>query len=230
AFGDNVTATVTSDGKIQVQDDRTGDSSVSLSLSYGGGGSLTFDTMNETTTGRYAMLITASKSASNELVLTHDRYGSESFTITADAEYGITDGTYSGQDVAGTINGESATGNGQSLKADDGTTAEGLRINYTGSATGVVGNVIVSYGVAESMYQKLDGLIDPFDGYVSNKIDSLQDRVQEFDNRIEKKEDQIELKRQYLFNQFVSMEMAISRMQAESNWLNSQLGGLSQFL
>jgi len=230
AFGNTVTATVTSNGQIQVQDNRTGESSLTLSLTYSGGGSLTFDTMDETTTGRHSMLMTASKTANNELILTHDRYGSESFTVTADGEFGITDGTYSGQDVAGTINGESATGSGQSLKADEGTIAEGLRINYTGSSTGVIGNVMVSFGVAESMYQRLEGLIDPYDGYVSNKIDSLQDRVRNFSKLIEKKEDQIELKRQHLFNKFISMEMSISRLQAESNWLNNQLSGLTQFL
>jgi len=230
AFGDNVTATITSSGEIQIKDTRTGTSSLSASLTYNGSGSLSFGSMNETTTGRYAVPVTASKSASNELVLTYNRYGSESFTVTADPEFGITNGTYAGQNVAGTINGEAATGNGQSLKADAGTTAEGLRINYTGTSTGNVGSVTVSYGVAEMMYQRLDNLIDPADGYVNSKIDSLQNRISQADKDIDKKEALVELKRKNMFNKFVSMEMAISGMNAQSSWLNSQLAGLTQFL
>jgi len=230
AFGGNVTASVTSSGGIQIKDDRTGTSSIAASLTYNGGGGLSFGAMSETTTGRYAVPVTASKSASNELVLTYARYGNESFSVTADAEFGITNGTYAGQDIAGTINGEAATGSGQSLKADSGTTADGLRINYTGTSTGSVGSVTVSYGTAEMMYQRLDNLLDPIDGYVNNKIDSLQNRIRESDKDITKKEALVELKRKNMFNRFVAMEMAISGMNAQGDWLNSQLSGLSSFL
>ena len=78
-------------------------------------------------------------------------YGSASgFTVTANALLGFTDNTYSGLDVAGTINGEAATGSGQTLTGNSGTAhVDGLVLTYTGSATGGIGDLTFTLGVAD---------------------------------------------------------------------------------
>ena len=226
-FNGSVTASVDSNGQIQVVDNISGKSQLSMTLTYTGSGSLAFDTMDETVTGRYSMDLSASKTANGELQITNNSYGSSEFTVTADAGLGLADGTYAGQDVAGTINGESATGKGQTLTGDDGNlTTDGLVIDYTGTATGDVGDITLSYGAGELMYQELYNVVDIYDGYVSQKIDSLNDSIRRFDGDIEQKEYQVELKRQSLMKQFMAMESTIGGLNAQSSWLQSQLNGL----
>jgi len=231
-YNGTVIASVDSNGKFIVEDDSTGPSQLSVILAYSGSGSLAFDSMDTTTIGRYRMDLEASKSSGNELVISHDTYGSQSFTVNADAEFGITDGTYNGLDVAGTINGESATGEGQVLSGDDGEdNIDGLSIEYTGADTGVVGDMTVSFGIAEIMHQELYNIADIYDGYVSQKIDSLENSVRRFDDDIEDKEGQIAIKRNQLLRKFLSMESTISGLNAQSSWLQSQLNGLlTQYL
>ena len=232
AYGGAVTASVDSNGKFIVEDDSAGPSQLSITLAYDGSGSLAFDSMDTTTTGRYRMDLEATKSSNNELVISYGSYGSESFTVTADAEFGITDGVYTGQDVAGTINGEAATGKGQVLEGNDGeSNIDGLSLEYTGTATGTVGEMTVTFGIAELMHQELYNIADIYDGYVSQKIDSLENSVRRFDDDIENKEDQIAIKRNQLLRKFLSMESTISGLNAQSSWLQSQLNGLlTQYL
>jgi len=226
-FNGKVTASVDSTGKIQLEDNTNGASQLGLTMTYSGAGSLAFGTMDETVQGRYQMELTASKSASNELVISNDNYGSSSFDLTADAAFGVASGTYTGVDISGTINGEVATGKGQVLTGDSGqANIDGLVVRYTGSATGNVGKMTVSYGVGELMYQDLYNVVDIYDGYVSQKINSLNDSIRNFDDDVAQKESQLEIKRQNLVKQFLAMESTVSGLNAQSNWLASQLNGL----
>jgi len=84
AYGNDVSANIDSDGKLILTDNMAGASQLEISVTCNneGGGSLDFGTMEVTTEGRYAMAVTASKDASNQLVLESDDYGSNiSFTV-----------------------------------------------------------------------------------------------------------------------------------------------------
>ncbi|MBD3275356.1 MAG: flagellar filament capping protein FliD [Candidatus Marinimicrobia bacterium] len=172
--------------------------------------------------------VTVSKTAGNEITLTNNTYGTTGFEVTSSA-FGIAAATYSGVDIAGTIDGEAASGSGNSLKGLTGN-VEDLRIEYNGSATGDVGTVTVSFGFAEMAYRSLEYLTDPSDGFVNNKIDSLNGTISRYDEDIEKILARIEIEKQNLTNQFVAMERAISNMNAQSEWLSGQIAGLAQFL
>lgn len=83
-YGNTVSATIDSSGKIVLTDETIGDSLLSITITEPA--SLNFGTVLATNTGgvtgRYAMEITASKSSSNQLVITNDNYGSaQGFTI-----------------------------------------------------------------------------------------------------------------------------------------------------
>ena len=361
AYGNNVSAKIDSNGKLIVTDNTAGDSQLEISVTANneGGGGLDFGTMGVTTEGRYAMAITASKDASNQLVLESDYYGSSvSFTvkqyttasgaeeITGDvvntqasdsanitgattfdnitgytanttdtikingvkhdgtaisevtfavynsgtsaykdidallteigtalggtasvvagkikltdtttgaslmtltltepatlnfgvfsASTGIINGSDSGVDVAGTINGEAATGSGRVLTGDapatgKTTSVEGLSVKVTLTPDQLTsqgesqGNVKITMGVAEKFDRVLYDITDPIDGYVSFKQDSLQNSIDSFETQIEQMEARLDRKMEMMINKFVAMEVALSKIQNQSNWLTGQI-------
>jgi flagellar hook-associated protein 2 len=132
--------------------------------------------------------------------------------------------------VAGTISGEDATGAGQILTGKSGeANVEGLSVRYTGATTGAVGNIILTLGVAELFDRALFGITDSYEGYVSFKQDSLQDQVKRITNQVENMEALLQRKKEQMINRFVAMELTLSRLQNQSNWLAGQISGLSNY-
>jgi flagellar hook-associated protein 2 len=129
-----------------------------------------------------------------------------------------------GVDVAGTINGEAATGSGQSLTGDDGeANVDGLVVEYSGSATGEVGTVTLTLGIAELFDRALYRVTDAYDGYTTFKMTSLQNSIEGFEGRIAEMEDRLNQKMERMINRFVAMELALSRIQSQSQWLQGQI-------
>jgi flagellar hook-associated protein 2 len=178
------------------------------------------------------MAITASSDAGGHLVLTHDSHGSGyGFVVEEDTNAGLWTGSQTnpvavnnGVDVAGVINGEAATGTGQILTGDDGeTNVDGLVVRYSGSTTGEVGNVTLTLGLAELFDRALYGITDAYVGYATFKITSLQNSIDGFEERIAEMETRLDRKTERMVNQFVAMELALSKMQSQSQWLQGQL-------
>ncbi len=237
AYSKEIYATLDTDGRLVLTEKSAGDSSLTFSIDTTDVTGLSFGNFEDTglnTDGRFAMAVTASKDANNYLVLTHQHYGTErSFTIsqTAPAETGLTDGTYAGLDVAGTINGEAATGSGQLLTGDTGTAnVNGLALQYTGTATGSVGTLKLTLGVAEQMNTQLYYITDSNDGYVGFKTDSIRNYVDDLEEDIEFKDAQLAKRMEILRAKFVSMEIALNAMASISGWLNSQTQSLNRLL
>ena len=174
------------------------------------------------------MDIGASDDGSSHLVLSSDNYGSgNSFTIDSSLWAGSPVTVNNGQDVAGTINGEAATGKGQTLTGvKEAANIAGLSINYTGSTTGNVGNIRFTTGVAELFERALYNITDSIDGYVANKIDSLSDQIDNKDELIDNFTARLDRKMEAMIKRFVSMEMALSKMQSQGQWHSSQLSSL----
>jgi len=182
------------------------------------------------------MDITATDDGSGHLVLAHDHFGNDySFTISEDAATpsnklwtGGDQDVNNGVDVAGTINGEAATGSGQILKGDEGeSNIEGLAIKYTGTAEGLdVGEIKLTLGTAALFDRILFSITDPYEGYVAFKQDSLQDSINSFETRIEEMEARLDLRMENMMNRFMAMESALSVMQSQSQWLTGQINAL----
>lgn len=136
----------------------------------------------------------------------------------------ITQAAVGGLDVAGTINGEAATGSGQLLTGNQGTAnVEGLSVEYTGTASGVdAGTVKLTLGVAELFNRALYNITDIFDGYVTGKQNSIQGSISDMQVQIEAMDARIERKRQQMLNRFAQMEKMMQRLQSQSNWLAGQ--------
>ena len=131
--------------------------------------------------------------------------------------------------MAGTINGEAATGHGQVLTGNTGNTnTEGLSVQYTGTSDNVdAGTVKLTIGAAELFDRTLFNITDPYSGYVSFKETSLQNSIDNFQTRIDQMNAQLDQKKQQMTNEFVAMETALNTIQNQSSWLASQLTALS---
>jgi len=235
AYGNDITASIDTSGRLVITDKYEGNSQLSIALDYTNAHSLTFGTSVSTTNtggqeGRYAMAITATEDA-GRLVLTHDSYGSgNTFTISEDAGddnnklWSGGETVNNGVDVVGTINGEAATGSGQTLTGNDGeTNVDGLVVKYTGSTTGAVGNIKLTLGVGELFDRALFNITDSYDGYVAFKQDSLQNSINSLETQIENMETRLNSKMERMINQFVAMEVALARIQSQSQWLTGQI-------
>ena len=235
AFDKQVNVTL-DDGYIIVTDIKGRDSSFSISIGENAG-SLDFGTLSNTNNstnvngadGRYGIEITASKDGSNNLVLTHSNYGDVfDFTTTTSATLGIDDSNVTiGKDVAGTIGGESATGDGQVLTGNtDNTNTDSLILIYTGTATGDQGTAKLTLGVGELMDRQLGFITDSLDGFVTLRQEAIEDRIDSLDDRIFEIRKRLDRKRQFLLDKFTAMESSLALLSSRSIALTAQLAGL----
>ena len=181
----------------------------------------------------------ASIDSTNHLVLSSQRFGTGSgFTVSSDA---AADGTNSGigpslpvaagQDVAGTINGEAATGRGRTLSGNTGNaTTEGLQLLVTAAAATPagqsLGHVAVTHGVGDSLNQVLTGTLDPVNGSVTGAENSLNDQISDTQAQIAKIQDQVTTYTDYLTQLFSDMETRISTLKSAGDAFNAQVAGL----
>jgi flagellar hook-associated protein 2 len=191
-YGNNVSATIDSSGNLVLTDNTVGDSQLSITVTPDnlGGGSLGFGTLvtdpvtnPESVLGRYAMEITASKDANDQLVITHDNYGSaQGFTIAqvdgtnADTGFEVLIGSQAitlvggGNIVDGTFFGDiNTTGGGDSndMHATDAT------ISYSGTKND--GTVISgSYDVTNKATLTVGNMLDAIEtSFFTGTNDSL---------------------------------------------------------
>ena len=176
---------------------------------------------------------TTAGSSSISLTLTPDYVGGGSGltlgtfdqTTERDLDLGLLNGTITGQAVAGTINGEAATGSGRVLTGNDNNVnTDGLSVRYAGTANDTdVGTIKLTLGVAELFDRTLFSITDSIDGYAAFKEDSIQDRINDLEDQIDEMEARLDRKMEMMINRFVAMELAMSRLQNQSSWLSSQL-------
>ena len=237
-YDNEVTASIDSAGKIVITDKFSGSSQLAITFDYTEADVLSFGSEVSTendggVSGRYAMAITATDDGSGHLVLTHDNYGSDyNFTISESASNPLhklwTSGDQdvdNGEDVAGTINGETATGLGQILTGDSGeNNIDGLVIKYTGQNEDLnVGEVSIALGVAELFDRTLHNITDQYDGYLAFKQESLQNSINDFEEQVETMEARLERRMETMVERFVAMESALAHIQTLSAWLSSQV-------
>ena len=186
---------------------------------------------------RLKSLISASDDG-GKLKLESKKFGSASgFTIASNqaaastnSGIGLTDATtvVTGLDIAGTINGEEATGAGQFLVGKPGNAkTDGLQIMYTGSSAGVIGSVTVTNGLTSLMSAKLQGFTDSVNGIFTTADKSLAEQIQDMQSRIENLGEALSRREEQLRRTFAAMEGAMGRMQAQQTQLVSILNGMS---
>ena len=169
--------------------------------------------------------VTLSESAGS-LTITSDRYGSAS-TVSITGGNGKLDlfGTpveTSGVDVAGTINGITATGSGQTLTgAAD---SSGLVLKITGGATGARGDIDFAHGFAK----KLDKLVDDMlNGHlIDSRIDGINASIKDIHSQRDTLNRRLEDTEKRLRAQYTALDTTIASMTQTSNFLQQQLSRL----
>jgi flagellar capping protein FliD len=119
-----------------------------------------------------------------------------------------------------------ASGNGEYLTGISGN-AEGLLVRYSGTATGSIGTLTLTYGVAELFERSLYQITDSTYGYLPGKQEAIQETINGYNERIATMEARLEKKMEELELRFIAMETTLSSLQSLSSWLSSQINSLS---
>jgi flagellar hook-associated protein 2 len=170
--------------------------------------------------------------ADDFIQIDHSAWGSGSeFDVVGDP-FGLA-GSHSGQDVAGTIGGEAATGTGRTLTADTGDpTALTVRVTATDAEVSgaggslSLGDVSYSNGVFGALDRFLNGA-EGSGGSVSRARDRWAAEIDFIDDRIAVMEDRVDRREQTLIKQFAALETAMATLSSQASWLAAQLPGLS---
>jgi flagellar hook-associated protein 2 len=166
------------------------------------------------------------------LAITSDSYGSGSkVSVTGgnarNGLFGLAPTSTDGVDIAGTIGGVEATGDGQKLIA--GGVALGMELMVVGGATGNRGSVAFSRGYAEQLNNVLDQLLLA-DGIFGSVTDGINRTLK----NIETRREQVELRslayEERIRAQFTAMDILVSQLNNTSDFLTQQLAGLSQLV
>jgi flagellar hook-associated protein 2 len=162
--------------------------------------------------------------ANNRMVITSQVYGADStveITESTASALGlnVASGTV-GTNVAGTIGGVQAEGNGQYLTAPS-----GLKLFVKGGLSGSLGSISFSRGLMEKLDDILGGLLDS-DGSLKAKTDGLQktlDLIGEERINLDKKTSKLE---QRLLSKFNAMDAILGQFQSTGSFLSQQLDSL----
>lgn len=163
------------------------------------------------------------------LNLTSTRYGSASqAALTGGNGLASLFGTptpTSGVDVVGTLNGATATGNGQILTGATGLASEGLGLLINGGALGARGTVTLSTGYAYQVNSYLSTLLGE-DGILKSRTNGIDSSIKNLDQRqvqLEARLAQIEKRYRAQFN---ALDTMLSSMNNTSSFLTQQLASL----
>jgi len=131
-----------------------------------------------------------------------------------------------GSDVAGTIGGVAATGNGQTLTAAGGSPAEGVQLTIKTGGTGDRGSVTFSQGYA---YQ-LTNLSTSFTGkgsILQSKTDGLNVSIKSVADQRDKFSERLTAIEARYRAQFTALDTMLSSMQSTQSYLTQQLAAIA---
>ena len=135
----------------------------------------------------------------------------------------------SGTDVAGTINGLTATGVGQtlSLSALGGNPAAGLSVTVSATTPGMT-TVDYRPGAAARVVELATVLTRLETGTLTSAKVSADRRVKDFNDQIGRLEDRLAVREKNFRRQFSNLQTLISGLQSQGSWLSSQIAGLNR--
>ena len=133
-----------------------------------------------------------------------------------------------GQSVAGTINGEAATGSGQTLVGNrNNAHTDGLRLRITATATGAIGDVKIYSGMANMTQKTLARLTDVVSGPITTEKDSLQTRIDDIQKVIDRLNERVQANADNLRAKFNNMEAIIGQLNNQSTFLTQQINSMN---
>lgn len=177
--------------------------------------------------------VTAGLDASNHLTLTSGTYGSQSqVDVTAvgsgsSTSLGLAVGSgTAGVDVAGTINGVTATGSGQILTGASGDASDGIGVKITGTATGSRGSVTYIRGVADQLVNTINGFMDTH-GLITDKNSYYQKQLSDIADQQQKLTDRMTAYQKRLQSEFTAADAQIAQLNNTMSFLQAQMSALA---
>lgn len=129
--------------------------------------------------------------------------------------------------IAGTINGVAGTGVGNTLTGATGDPSEGLQFSVVQGASGNMGTITFSKGLAERLSDWIGSLTDE-GGTLVSRTDGLTSRK----SRLDDQEDRLNLRLEQVEKryraQFSALDSMLASMQQTSSYLSQQLAALAQ--
>ena len=188
------------------------------------------------------MALAATNDGSDRIQITANGYGSsQTVTVVSTSDgtsgtsgFGQTPVVASGSDIAGSIGGNAATGNGLILTGASGRPEEGLSLTIAQTTTGSYGSVTVAAatrgvegaGILTNLQGILDGITDPLSGPVHHSTDSLNQNIKALNDQISAYQDRLEIQRELYTAQFSRADEALRLLTVAQSSLSSQLSKL----
>ncbi len=169
--------------------------------------------------------VAVSESA-GKLAITSNRYGSASI-VSITGGNGKLDlfGTpveTAGVDVAGTINGVTATGSGQTLTGA--AESSGLVLNITGGSTGARGEIDFAHGFAAKLNKLIGNMLDGH--LIDSRIDGINSTIKDIGLQRDTLNQRLADTEQRLRAQFTALDTTMASMTQTSTFLTQQLSKL----
>lgn len=166
------------------------------------------------------------------LTFTSADYGSDSKVALASAEdaalFGLdTNTSTDGLDVAGTIDGRAAEGDGQVLFLGTGNGgASGLQVRILGDQTGNRGSITFVEGVAERTVDLVTNIVGA-DGAIEARTNGLNRELEQIQESQLRLEERIAAYRERLISQFSAADSLISQLNSTRDYVTQQLAALA---
>lgn len=214
-----LTAAMTPSAIMKAINDNSAKTGVTASLTQADG----------TGSGSYLTLTANAYGSGEHISLVSDKSGDGSLgigsTTITDAVPGGNTGVV-GLDVQGTINGESATGTGQTLTSTSGD-ATGLQIQVSGITTGDIDSVVFSRGIGSQVNDYISQLTDPLTGSIASAQNTITTKLSNLDDSITRLDASVTATMDRMRAQFSAMEIALGKLQNQSAQISSLIGSMS---
>ena len=206
----------------------SGSTSVTVSLASGSTIDAIVATINATLSQKGLSAITALNN-NGSLELQTSAYGSaEAFSVVSDQAatsggtgIGTTRLSAAGTDVVGSVNGQSASGSGQTLTVTGPGAALGLKINVSGQATGSLGSVTISQGVYQQMNAVLAQALNTTTGFVAAATSGLNNTISGINQQITQLQSSASAQTALLEQQFAAMQVQVAQLQSVGQYLSA---------
>lgn len=176
--------------------------------------------------------VAASVDATGHLVLSSTKWGSGSnltvSSVTGSAVSNVfgTATPTTGVDVAGTIGGVKATGNGQTLTGAAGSATEGLKLTINGGNTGARGTINFSQGYAVQLTSVAAGFIGT-NGLITSRTTGLNDSIKSLNDQKASFQTHLDAMQKMYTAQFNALDRLVASMQSTQSYLTQQLAAIA---
>ncbi|WP_075792889.1 flagellar filament capping protein FliD [Massilia putida] len=176
--------------------------------------------------------VAASIDSTGHLVLSSTKWGSGSNLTLSDVTGSTVAGVFgtatptTGLDVAGTIGGVQATGNGQTLSGAAGSVTEGLQLSINGGSIGARGTVNFSQGYAVQLTSLTTGFIGT-SGLITSRTSGLNDSIKSITDQKASFQAHLDSMQKIYTAQFTALDTMVASMQSTQSYLTQQLASIA---